>query len=94
VAWLLPLDGPQAGQTIKLPPAPFTLGRGPADIALADEALEPVHLVFEERRGWLDAYDARHPLGSPERAASALGLSDGKRFTIGRTTLVFKSTVS
>jgi hypothetical protein len=94
VAWLVPLDGPQAGQTIKLPPAPFTLGRGPADVVLADETLEPVQLAFHDRRGWLDAYDPRHPVGSPEWQASALGLHDGKRFTIGRTTFVFKSTVS
>ncbi len=94
VSWLLPLDGPQAGRTIKLPPAPFTLGRGPADVVLADDTLEPVHLVFDSTRGWLDAYDPRHAVGSPEAAAGALGLHDGMRFTIGRTTLVFKSTDS
>lgn len=92
IYWLVPLDGPQAGQTLRLPRAPFTLGRGPADVVIADASLAPAQLVFEDLGGGLDAYDARLPAG-PERRASALGLYDGVRFTVGQTRLVFKSTL-
>lgn len=90
-AWLYVLDGRDAGRTIRLPRPPFTLGRGPADVVLDDDSLDPVRLVFEDKGGGLEAHDARQPPASAERAASVVRLHDGLQFRIGRTLLVFKS---
>ncbi len=91
VSWLVLLSGPQVGTTIRLPPPPFTVGSGPADVVLDDDSLAPVHLVFDLTEGLLEAYDARLPAGSRERTASALDLRNSEGFLIGRTRCAYKS---
>lgn len=84
-AWLTVLTGPEAGRVIELRGADLTLGRGPADVELADASLAPRHLRFTRAHGQITC----HELARVDAVARVL--VDGDVVELGDQRAIFKT---
>jgi hypothetical protein len=86
-AWLVVLNGPLQSAIIVLGGASVTIGRGPADVAIDNDALglAPQHLRFVRADDRMRCYD----LTQPEQSACELG--DGDVIALGDLRVMFKT---
>ena len=79
------LKGAEAGRVIELRGADLTLGRGPADVELADASLAPRHLRFTRAHGQITC----HELARVDAVARVL--VDGDVVELGDQRAIFKT---
>ena len=92
---LLVIDGPSAGRSLPLGPAPVLLGRGEeCTVALDDEYASTRHARLSRTdRGWVleDLQSTNGTFVGEEQVTSAVLLGAGDRFRVGKTTLELRS---
>ena len=96
VMWLVPLDGPRAGETLRveLSSEGKTIGRDPtADILLPDEEMAPLHARITHTHAGATIIDAGSATGTyvNERQVAKLELVDNDIIRLGATRLKFKT---
>jgi len=95
VGWLVPLEGPQRGQTFKLMmDTSTTIGRdAAAAVQIEDERVEDLHCRIESMPTGFVLHDGGSKAGTyiNERRIDRHELVDNDVITIGRTPIKFKS---
>ena len=96
VGWLVPLDGPQRGQTFKMAPGTTRIGnRADADVVLADERMSGYHAEMIMAQDGFTVVDRESTNGTfvNDRRVTRHHLVDNERIRFGGTTCKFKTIV-